>query len=114
MVTSNATLIIEPSFALGLVVRLALLAHEPGSDWEWYDDEIGLAESRLARWREAFKRRSGAVAQPIVDRLRDELVDGLRTPEALHLVDRWAGSDGDDDKAPAQMAAVVDALLGIG
>ena len=97
-----------------MAIRLALLAHEPGSDWEWYDDEIGLAESRLARWREAFKRRSGAVAQPIVDRLRDELVDGLRTPEALHLVDRWAGSDGDDDKAPAQMAAVVDALLGIG
>jgi L-cysteine:1D-myo-inositol 2-amino-2-deoxy-alpha-D-glucopyranoside ligase len=96
-----------------MAIRLALLAHEPGSDWEWYDDEIGLAQSRLARWREAFDRPSGAAAQPVVDRLRDELVDGLRTPEALHLVDRWVGTDGDDPKAPAAIAAAVDALLGV-
>jgi L-cysteine:1D-myo-inositol 2-amino-2-deoxy-alpha-D-glucopyranoside ligase len=96
-----------------MAIRIALLAHEPGSDWEWYDDEIGLAQSRLARWREAFARPSGAPAQPTVDRLRDELVDGLRTPEALHLVDQWAGTDGDDEQAPAQLATAVDALLGV-
>jgi L-cysteine:1D-myo-inositol 2-amino-2-deoxy-alpha-D-glucopyranoside ligase len=95
-----------------MAIRLALLAHEPGSDWEWYDDEIGLADSRLTRWRAAFARASGSPAQPTVDRLRQELVDGLRTPEALHLVDRWAGDEGDDADAPAQMSAAVDALLG--
>src|SRR3954470_18357683 len=96
-----------------MAIRLALLAHEPGSDWEWYDDEIGLAQSRLARWREALRRRTTAAAQPAVDRLRAELVDGLRTPEALHVVDQWAGTDGDDRDAPAQMSAAVDALLGV-
>ena len=96
-----------------MAIRLALLAHEPGSDWEWYDDEIGLAQSRLTRWREAFARTAAATAQPAIERLRAELVDGLRTPEALHAVDQWAGTDGDDRDAPAQMAAAVDALLGI-
>jgi len=96
-----------------MAIRLALLAHEPGSDWEWYDDEIGLAQSRLGRWREAFERGAADAAQPVIDRLRAELVDGLRTPEALHVVDRWAGTDGNDHEAPAQMAAAVDALLGV-
>ena len=97
-----------------MAIRLALLAHEPGSDWEWYDDEIALAQSRLVRWREAFARPSAAPAQPTVERIRDELADGVRTPEALHVVDQWAGTDGDDSAAPAQLAAAVDALLGIG
>ena len=96
-----------------MAIRIALLAHEPGTDWEWHDDEITLAQSRLERWRAAFAHSTAAPAQPTVDRLRDELVDGLRTPEALHLVDRWAGTDGDDEAAPAQMAAAVDALLGV-
>ena len=96
-----------------MAIRIALLAHEPGSDWEWYDDEIGLAQSRLARWREALNRPSAAPAQPTVDRLRAELVDGLRTPEALHLVDQWTGTDGVDQDAPRQMTAAIDALLGV-
>jgi len=96
-----------------MAIRIALLAHEPGSDWEWYDDEIGLAQSRLARWREALARPCAASAQPTVDRIRDELVDGLRTPEALHLVDQWASTEGDDAQAPAQMGAALDALLGV-
>ena len=81
---------------------------------------LGVVRRRDRRWRVAavalargVRRTSGAPAQPTVDRLRDELVDGLRTPEALHLVDQWAGTDGDDEQAPAQMAAAVDALLGV-
>jgi L-cysteine:1D-myo-inositol 2-amino-2-deoxy-alpha-D-glucopyranoside ligase len=96
-----------------MAIRLALLAHEPGSDWEWYDDEIGLAADRLARWRDAFARPTAAPAPPVVERLRAELADGLRTPRALDVVDRWTDDDGDDQQAPGQMAAAVDALLGV-
>jgi L-cysteine:1D-myo-inositol 2-amino-2-deoxy-alpha-D-glucopyranoside ligase len=96
-----------------MAIRLALLAHEPGSDWDWYDDEIALAQSRLVHWRKAFERGAAAPAVATVGRLRDELVDGLRTPEALSIVDRWADTDGNDTHAPAQMAAAVDALLGV-
>ena len=96
-----------------MAIRLALLAHEPGSDWEWYDDEIVLARTRLDRWRAAFARSTAAPAATAVERLRAELVDGLRTPAALTVVDAWADTDGDDTHAPGQMAAAVDALLGV-
>jgi L-cysteine:1D-myo-inositol 2-amino-2-deoxy-alpha-D-glucopyranoside ligase len=96
-----------------MAIRLALLAHEQGSDWEWHDDELVLAERRLARWRSAFARPSGPPAQPVVDRLRIELGDGIRTPAALDAVDAWASAEGDDTQAPAQVAAAANALLGI-
>ena len=96
-----------------MAIRLALLAHEQGSDWEWYDDEIGLAQSRLARWRSGFLRPGAPAASAVVDALRAELGDGLRTPRALEVIDRWADTDGDDQTAPRQVAAAVDALLGI-
>jgi len=96
-----------------MTIRLALLAHEQGSNWEWYDDEIDLADRRLQRWRQAFARDTAPPAQPTVDRLRAELGDGLRTPAALDVVNAWADADGDDKGAPAQVAAAVDALLGI-
>ena len=96
-----------------MAIRMALLAHEPGTDWEWYDDEIALAGSRLARWRAAFARGAAAPAAPLVAALRDELADGLRTPRALDVVDRWVDSEGEDRGAPGQVAAAVDALLGV-
>jgi len=96
-----------------MAIRLALLAHEQGTDWEWHDGELDLAVRRLARWRAAFERRSAPPAQPVVDLLRAELGDGLRTPAALDAVDAWVGADGDDTDAPGQVAAAVDALLGV-
>ena len=96
-----------------MAIRLALLAHEPGADWEWYDDEIGLAQTRLVRWRTAFQRPSAASAVPVVEALRTELADGLRTPRALDVIDRWVDTPGEDAAAPAHVAAAVDALLGI-
>jgi L-cysteine:1D-myo-inositol 2-amino-2-deoxy-alpha-D-glucopyranoside ligase len=96
-----------------MAIRLALLAHEQGTDWEWHDDELDLAVRRLARWRSGFARRAAPPAQPVVDRLRAELGDGLRTPAALDAVDAWVAADGDDTEAPSQVAAAADALLGI-
>ena len=96
-----------------MAIRLALFAHEPGMDWEWYDDEISLAQSRLSRWRQGFARPAAAAAGPVVDALRTELADGLRTPRALEVIDRWVDTEGADVRAPEQMAAAVDALLGV-
>jgi L-cysteine:1D-myo-inositol 2-amino-2-deoxy-alpha-D-glucopyranoside ligase len=96
-----------------MAIRLALLAHEPGTDWEWYDDEMSLAQSRLSRWRQGFDRPAGPSAQAVVEQLRAELADGLRTPRALDVIDRWVDSEGDDTNAPTRVAAAVDALLGV-
>ena len=78
-------------------IRLAVLAHHYRSDWEWRDDLLQQAASRLATWREA-KGRSGAAAAAgglgaagralnLVDAVRAALDNDLDTPAALAAID---------------------------
>jgi len=97
-----------------MAVRLALLAHHYRSDWEWFAEEIDVAEARLARWREAVTRESGPSGQDLVDRIRAALTNDLDAPAALAAVDAWAADDAADDAAaPATARAAIDALLGV-
>src|SRR5580692_11394040 len=43
-----------------MAVRMALLAHHYRSDWEWTDEVLAEAESRLGRWRAVVDRSIGA------------------------------------------------------
>ena len=97
-------------------IRLALMNHHYRSDWEWTPEQLPAAEARLARWREAVARGTGAPAEPLLAELRRALRSDLDAPAALAAVDRWAEASlagGDDADAPAQVRAAVDALLGI-
>ncbi|MGI5201047.1 cysteine--1-D-myo-inosityl 2-amino-2-deoxy-alpha-D-glucopyranoside ligase [Spirillospora sp. CA-108201] len=96
-----------------MAIRTALLTHHYRSDWEWTPGALDEAAARLGRWRAAAARPSGPPAAPLAAAVRDGLADDLDTPAALAAVDAWARADGDDPAAPAQAAAVVDALLGI-
>src|SRR3954454_21078502 len=96
-----------------MAIRLALLAHDHRSDWEWRHGELTAAERRLERWRAAFARDAAPPAAPVVEDIRAALADGLRTPDALAVIDAWTATAGEDVKAPARVAAAVDALLGI-
>ena len=96
-----------------MAIRLALLAHDHRTDWDWRHGELTAGERRLERWRAAFERPSGPPVRPLVDALRTALGDGLRTPDALAAVDAWAAADGDDAAAPGLAAQAVDALLGV-
>jgi L-cysteine:1D-myo-inositol 2-amino-2-deoxy-alpha-D-glucopyranoside ligase len=96
-----------------MAIRLALLAHDHRTDWEWRHGQLTAAERRLERWRAAFARDAAPAAGPVVEDIRAALADGLRTPDALEFVDTWAASDGTDPGAPGQVALAVDALLGI-
>ena len=96
-----------------IAIRLALLAHDHRNDWEWRHGELTAGERRLERWRAAFERESAPGAQAVVDDVRAALADGMRTPDALAVIDAWAAADGDDETAPARVAAAVDALLGV-
>jgi L-cysteine:1D-myo-inositol 2-amino-2-deoxy-alpha-D-glucopyranoside ligase len=96
-----------------MAIRLALLAHDHRGDWEWHDNEIDVAGQRLDSWRRALARESASPARPVVDALRAAIADGLRTPDALAVIDEWATRDGTDNDAPSQVAAAVDALLGV-
>jgi L-cysteine:1D-myo-inositol 2-amino-2-deoxy-alpha-D-glucopyranoside ligase len=96
-----------------MAIRLALLAHPHAPAWEWLDDELSVAVERLQRWRSGFARPSGSPADLLVAGLRTVLRDGLRSHDALPLVDEWVAAGGDDVAAPRAAAAAVDALLGI-
>src|SRR5690606_36080531 len=82
-----------------MAIRLALLTHHYREDWEWFGDEIEVAEQRLARWRAAFARPTAAPAKAVIDRLRGALANDLDTPAALAAVDEWCATDGDDADA---------------
>lgn len=96
-----------------MAIRLALLAHHYRSDWEWFDSEITRAEARLASWRDAMERGATPPAAPVVAEIRAALARDLDAPAALAAVDAWAAAIGDDTKAPSQLRAAVDALLGV-
>jgi len=100
-----------------MAVRLALLADHYRTDRQWTDDLLKAGQVRLYRWREAVAAPAGPPAAAAVQALRTALADDLDTPGALLGLDAWADAalagDGTDATAPAQVAAAVDALLGV-
>lgn len=100
-----------------MAIRLALLAHHYRSDWEWTADQLDAATARLERWRAAADAPAGPSAYPVLEAVRERLSDDLDAPGALAAVDAWADAalagTGDDAKAPAQVRALTDTLLGI-
>jgi L-cysteine:1D-myo-inositol 2-amino-2-deoxy-alpha-D-glucopyranoside ligase len=96
-----------------MAIRLALLNHHHATAWEWKDEEIKTAETRLAEWRAAFDRETAPNPNALIRQVRRALRSGLDTPTALREVDDWAKSEGDDATAPGLVRAAVDALLGV-
>lgn len=96
-----------------MAIRLALLAHHYRVEWSWSEQGLEGAMARLAGWRQAASRSSGAPAAGTIQAVRDALANDLRTPEALDAVDAWAMRTGDDTSAPGAIAVAVDALLGV-
>ena len=97
-----------------MAIRLALLSHHYRDDWEFGYPELDAAQRRLAIWRTAFEAPAGPGAAALLTGIRGALRDDLDAPRALALMDEWAGAAGEGDpQAPAQVAAIVDALLGV-
>jgi L-cysteine:1D-myo-inositol 2-amino-2-deoxy-alpha-D-glucopyranoside ligase len=83
-------------------VRLSLLDHYYRDDWEWHEDMLLTAQSRLATWRSTLI--TGRTSS-VLDDVRDALDNDLDTPSALRAID--AASYAGSNVAPAA------ALLGI-
>jgi L-cysteine:1D-myo-inositol 2-amino-2-deoxy-alpha-D-glucopyranoside ligase len=98
-------------------VRLGLIADHYRTDRTWSDAVLDDARNRLSRWATATAVTAGPDAAPTIERLRQHLADDLDTPKALAAVDAWAADAtrgiGHDAEAPGQIAAAVDALLGV-
>lgn len=105
-----------------MAVRVALLAHHHGAEWEWFDADLAAATTRLERWREAVSGNGGPDATDMLVEVRAALRDDLDTPRALAAVDAWAEravtesalSDVEVvEGAPGVVARTLDALLGV-
>jgi L-cysteine:1D-myo-inositol 2-amino-2-deoxy-alpha-D-glucopyranoside ligase len=87
-------------------LRLAVLAHHYREDWEWTDEDLFDAKTRLAEWSAA----SSGQGTSLVDDLRSALSDDLDTPRALERIDAQV-AEGRGISAIERDA--IDALLGI-
>jgi L-cysteine:1D-myo-inositol 2-amino-2-deoxy-alpha-D-glucopyranoside ligase len=96
-----------------MAIRLALLGGHYRDYREWTGGRLPAAEQRLASWRAAVHRTSGANADAVLAQVREALADDLDTDTALAAIDAWAAADGSDAQAPAQIRDLADALLGI-
>jgi L-cysteine:1D-myo-inositol 2-amino-2-deoxy-alpha-D-glucopyranoside ligase len=68
-------------------VRLALLDHHYRNDWEWRDELLLKAQSRLATWRTTLTTGRSST---VLDEVRGALDDDLDTPGALRAIDAAA------------------------
>jgi L-cysteine:1D-myo-inositol 2-amino-2-deoxy-alpha-D-glucopyranoside ligase len=100
-----------------MAIRLALLDHHYREDWDWNDELLASAQSRLNRWREAVRLDAGLNADGVLAKVRAALAHDLDAPAALAAVDAWAGAsvaiDRDDAEAPVLVARACEALLGV-
>jgi L-cysteine:1D-myo-inositol 2-amino-2-deoxy-alpha-D-glucopyranoside ligase len=65
-------------------VRLALLDHHYREDWEWRDELLAMAQSRLATWRSTL---TNGRPSAVVEDVRAALDDDLNGPAALRAID---------------------------
>jgi L-cysteine:1D-myo-inositol 2-amino-2-deoxy-alpha-D-glucopyranoside ligase len=100
-----------------MAIRLALLDHHYREDWDWNDELLVSAQSRLNLWREAVRLDAGLNADGVLAQARAALAHDLDAPAALAAVDAWAGAsvaiDSDDAEAPVLITRACDALLGV-
>jgi L-cysteine:1D-myo-inositol 2-amino-2-deoxy-alpha-D-glucopyranoside ligase len=87
-----------------MAVRLALLSHHYRHDWEWHEDELAKAQSRLATWRSTLASTSSS---DVLDRVRAALDDDLDVPGALDAIDMAAQSGGSVTSAAALLGVTL-------
>ncbi|KGN38702.1 cysteine--1-D-myo-inosityl 2-amino-2-deoxy-alpha-D-glucopyranoside ligase [Knoellia subterranea] len=100
-----------------MAIRLVLLAQHYRSDWDYTNELLVVAQSRLERWREALSVNTAPDADDTVAAIRAALSDDLDAPRALAAVDAWTertlSVGGPEASAPGVLARALDALLGV-
>jgi L-cysteine:1D-myo-inositol 2-amino-2-deoxy-alpha-D-glucopyranoside ligase len=108
-----------------MAIRLAILAHHYRSDWEWTDEVLAEAATRLTRWRTAVSRTGASpaanipAAEDVLRTVRERLAEDLDAPGALAAIDAWtdavlAAPPGSVTPADADLIRnTADALLGV-
>ena len=100
-----------------MAIRLALLAQHYRTPWNWTDQTLADAQTRLGTWRAGLSGNGGPSADSTIARIRECLADDLDAPGALDVVDDWVRESlergGTELGAPGLVGRALDALLGI-
>jgi L-cysteine:1D-myo-inositol 2-amino-2-deoxy-alpha-D-glucopyranoside ligase len=100
-----------------MAIRLAILAHHYRSDWEWTDDDLAAASTRLESWRRSVERASYDEVVDLAGDVRRALANDLDAPAALAAVDavatRTSGAGSGDGSGAGLLRDLLDARLGI-
>jgi len=108
-----------------MAIRLAVLAHHYRTPWNWTDQDLVHAQTRLATWRAGLSGNGGPAADSTIAAIRACLANDLDAPGALGAVDRWVRQSlegtvpGSPDPGrselggPGLVGRAIDALLGI-
>ncbi|WP_144209487.1 cysteine--1-D-myo-inosityl 2-amino-2-deoxy-alpha-D-glucopyranoside ligase [Mycobacterium tilburgii] len=98
-------------------IRLGLLAGHYRADRSWSQELLDKAVARMQRWSTAVTLPAGPDATDVIARVRKYIADDLDTPKAIAALDGWTTDaleyGGHDEAAPALVATVIDALLGV-
>jgi L-cysteine:1D-myo-inositol 2-amino-2-deoxy-alpha-D-glucopyranoside ligase len=84
-------------------VRLSLLDQSYRDDWEWRDQLLSHAQSRLATWRSTLTGRTSNVLYDV----RAALDDDLNTPAALRAIDAAAHAGSNVASAAALLGVTL-------
>ncbi|MFN8030356.1 MAG: cysteine--1-D-myo-inosityl 2-amino-2-deoxy-alpha-D-glucopyranoside ligase [Dermatophilaceae bacterium] len=101
-----------------MAIRLLLLGHRYDAPWEFTDNDLETARTRLSSWRAGVSVNEGPPAEATVAAIRAALADNLDAPAAVAAVDAWVAASlaGAGDLAadqPGILARALDALLGV-
>ena len=100
-----------------MVIRTLLLGQHYRTSWEYTDELLQAATTRVARWREAMSVNSSPSGEETVAAIRAALAADLDSPAALRALDSWAErtirDGGLDREAPGLVSRAMDALLGL-
>jgi L-cysteine:1D-myo-inositol 2-amino-2-deoxy-alpha-D-glucopyranoside ligase len=100
-----------------MAIRLAILAHHYRSDWQWTDDDLAAASTRLESWRRSVERASYDEVVDLAGDVRRALANDLDAPAALAAVDavatRTSGAGSRDGSGAGLLRDLLDARLGI-
>lgn len=100
-----------------MTIRVLLLAQRYGVEWDYTEDLLGAATSRVQRWRAALSAEGGAPWESTLAQVRARLADNLDTPRAVAAIDAWAeqtlAGDHSVNAAPGVLARMLDGLLGV-
>lgn len=94
----------------GRAIRLALLGQRYRENWEWTDELLDSATSRLGRWRAWAEGALPGESDTLKDALRGILATDLDTPGAIAAIDLVISTGV---PASSEDLDTIDALLGI-